>query len=166
MFYVVGSANNGLGVEEDGKNKISSVDMRSFCARPDGVVLTPPVVRAVGSIPSAAELNGMTYLRKSDGFVLVADTILGGVWRFDVESGESKLVIQDVSMAGLPDETSVARFGINGVRVQNDTLFYTNSGKHTMYKIPVSLSYQSSEMQLIFHLGPTSTNRGYEAISD
>ena len=115
--------------------------MRGFVALPNGTVFTPPVVREVGVLGSALLLNGMTCVRREDGFVLIADTILGGVWKFDVRSGESKLVIKDPSMAGLPNKREFAAFGINGLRVQNRTLFYCNSGAQRFYKMPVNFVF-------------------------
>ncbi|MCJ1471618.1 hypothetical protein MMC13_000258 [Lambiella insularis] len=130
MFYFVGTGT-------DGPHNVYSVDMRLFLALPNGTILTPPVIREIGSIPAAVALNGMTHLHQSDHFVLIADTALGGVWRFDVKSGQCELIIQDPSMKGPANKTSFAGFGINGLRTQNSTLFYTNSGGQTMYKMPL-----------------------------
>ena len=132
MFYVVGTGTDSPG-------SIFSVDMRPFLVLPNGTIFTSPVINEIGSLPSAIALNGMTRLHMNDHFVLIADTVLGGVWKFDVENGESDLIIQDSSMRGPQNKTSFAGFGINGLRTQNNTLFYTNSGAQTMYKMPVSL---------------------------
>lgn len=137
VFYVIG---NGA----EGPHNIYEVDMRPFLPLPDGTIFTPPVITQIGSIPTAVALNGMTYLRRSDRFVLIADTALGGVWKFHVETGKSDLIIQDPTMKGPANKTSFAGFGINGLRTQNGTLFYTNSGAQTMYKMPVNLSSSSS----------------------
>lgn len=131
MFYVVGSGANV-------SSNIYSVDMRPFTTCPNGTALAPPVIKEIGSIPFALALNGMTYIHRSDKFVLIADTLLGGVWKFDVETGKSDLIIQDSSMEGPKNKTAFAAFGINGLRTQNQTLFYTNSGAQTMYRMPVS----------------------------
>lgn len=61
--------------------------MRPFVALPDGTMYTPPKIREVGTIEGAGLTNGMTSLG-SEGFVLVADTALGGVWRVDVRTGK------------------------------------------------------------------------------
>jgi len=134
MFYVVGSG-------DDSPHNIYSVNMRPFLALPNGSVVVPPVIHEIGGITSPFVLNGMTHLHKSDNFVLIADTLLGGVWKLDVVTGKSNLVIQDITMQGPPNQTSFAAFGINGVRTQNNTLFYTNSGKESMYKMPVGFLF-------------------------
>ncbi|KAG7007390.1 hypothetical protein G7Y79_00010g028910 [Physcia stellaris] len=118
-FYV-----HGQGVD-GGAFRVYEVDMR-------------------GVLGSALLPNGMTCIRRSDDFVLIADTILGGVWKFNVDSGRSQLVIKDPSMAGLPNKTEFAAFGINGLRVQNKTLFYCNSGAQTFYKMPIHLDGSSA----------------------
>ena len=130
---------HGGGVD-GGAFRVYEVDMRRFVALPDGTVFTPPTVKEIGVLGSALLPNGMTCIRRSDDFVLIADTILGGVWKFYVDSGESRLIIKDPSMAGLPNRTEFAAFGINGLRVQNKNLFYCNSGAQTFYKMPVSIS--------------------------
>lgn len=132
-FYV-----HGQGVD-GGPFRVYSVDMRRFVAFPDGTILTPPIVNEIGVLASALLPNGMTSIRRSDNFVVIADTLLGGVWKFYVDSGKAQLVIKDPSMAGLPNKTEFAAFGINGLRVQNRTLFYCNSGAQTFYKMPVSI---------------------------
>ena len=132
-FYVHGPGTN------NSPYSVYSVDMRQFLVLPDGTVFTPPVIKEIGTIPSALLLNGMTRLRSSDNFVLISDTLLGGVWKFYVDTGKSQLVIKDPSMSGPPKQTAFAAFGINGLRTQNNTLFYCNSGAQTFYKMPVSL---------------------------
>ena len=117
---------------------IYSIDMRLFLPLPNGTVFTPPVIKEIGKLPPTSSVNGMTHLGKNDDFVLVADTQLGGVWKFDIKNGNASLIIQDLSMKGPPNEISFRAFGINGIRIQNQTLFYTNSGKQTMSRIAVS----------------------------
>jgi len=132
MFYIHGQGNDGVFV-------VYSVDMRDFGVWPNGTVSIPAEIKRIGSVPSALLLNGMTRLRRNDNFVLIADSLLGGVWRFYVATGRSDLVIQDPSMAGPANKTEFAAFGINGIRTQNSTLFYCNSGPQSFYKMPVSL---------------------------
>ena len=131
VFYVSGQAASGR------EYTIFSVDMRSVVVLPDGTVLTAPIIKELGSIEG--ELNGMTHIRKGDNFILTADSANGGVWKFHVDTGKSELVIQDPSMKGPPNATEIAALGINGLRIQNNTLFYCNSGTESFYKMLVSL---------------------------
>lgn len=120
-----------------GTAAIFSVDMRPFIAMPNGTISTPAVIKEVAKLPRSCALNGMTHIREMDDFVLSADTDLGGVWKINVDSGESTFIIEDPTMKGPPNTTSIAAFGINGLRVHNNTLYYTNSGKETLHKMPV-----------------------------
>jgi len=146
MFYVHGQGTDGVFA-------IYSVDMRDFVILPNGTISTPPQIKKIGSVPSALLLNGMTRLRSNDNFVLIADTLLAGVWRFNIDTGRSDLVIQDPSMAGPANKTEFAAFGINGIRTQNGTLFYCNSGAQSFYKMPVSLPPSIHHPQYPFTLG-------------
>ena len=128
---------HGPGIN-NGPYSVYSVDMRKFLVLPDGTIFTPPVIKEIGTIPSALLLNGITRLRSKDNFVLISDTLLGGVWKFYVDTGKSQLVIKDPSMLGPANQTAFAAFGINGLRTQNRTLFYCNSGAQAFYKMPVS----------------------------
>ena len=152
LFYVAGEAADG------GAFSVFSVDMRPFLVLPDGTISTPPIVKEIGSIPSALALNGMTYLRRNDNFVLGADSLLGGVWKFYVDTGEFDLVIKDPSMAGPTNETEYAGYGINGLRTQNETLFYCNSGAQTFYKMLVSLIFMFLFFVRTFDLSGPKTN--------
>lgn len=134
MFYVAGSGADG------GPPRIYSVNMRPVVILPNGTIFRPPAIREVATIPSALLLNGMASIRRNDRFILVADTLLGGVWKVHVDTGKSELIIKDPSMTGPANQTAFAAFGINGLRVQNQTLFYCNSGAQSFYKMPVSLS--------------------------
>ena len=133
IFYAITGAAGA-----DVPASIYSIDVRSMLVLPDGTIFSPPEIKRIGSIPNAKALNGMTYLSQADDFVLIADTELGGVWRFNVWTGSSDLVIKDPTMLGPANKSAFAGFGINGLRTQNQTLFYTNSGAQTMYKLAVS----------------------------
>ena len=131
-FYLHASGIN------DNPYTVYSVDMRQFLVLPDGTIFTPPVIKKIGTVPSALLLNGMTHLRSSDNFVLMSDTLMGGVWKFYVDTGKSKMIVQHESMSGPANETGYAAFGINGLRIQRNTLFYCNAGTQKFYKMPVS----------------------------
>ena len=138
IFYV-----SGEKATADGSPlyTVYSVDMRRFLVLPNGTIYTPPVIKEISNVPGL--LNGMTYLHRSDNYILSADSHLGGVWKVYVDTGKYELIIRDPSMAGLPNKIQEAALGINGLRTQNDTLFYCNSGAQTFYRMPVSFSFRS-----------------------
>ena len=78
----------------------------------------------INTIPDVGTLNGLT--KSSDTILLASDTKLGAVVRLDLTLSSSTITIKDDTMAGLPVNIGI---GINGVRVNNDTLFFANSIK-------------------------------------
>ena len=132
LFVVAGKGRDG------GPFAVFSVDMRDFIFLPNGTILTPPIIQEIGTIPAALALNGMTHLRGNHNFILIADSLLGGVWRFHVDTGKSELVIKHPSMAGPLNKIEFAAYGVNGIRAQSDSLFYCNSGAQSFYRMPVS----------------------------
>ncbi len=135
IFYVVASNSSQLG-----SASVFSINMRHFKAGPNSTIIVPPTIAKVADLTSSIALNGMTHLRGIEDFVLISDTLLGGIWKTNVETGLSTLIIKDPTMEGPPNTTAIAAYGINGVRVQGETLFYCNSGQQTLYQMPVSLS--------------------------
>ena len=165
MFYIV-LANN----TKPGSGSIFSVDMRRFLVLPNGTVSTPPVVREVAHLPSSVALNGMTHMAEGDDFVLTADSTLGGIWKTNVETGNSTIIIKDPTMNPLPNTVGVAAYAVNGIRVQNNTLYYTNSGAQTLHRMPVILPSpfstlptclrNSSDSRLFLQLHPDGSSAG------
>ena len=133
MFYVCAERPTA---NDSSLSTIYSVDMRGFLILPNGTVFTPPTIKEIGNV--LGTLNGMTYLHRTDNFILSADSVLGGVWKIFVDTGKSELIIKDPSMAGPVNKIQYAGIGINGLRTQNETLFYCNSGAQEFYKMPVS----------------------------
>ena len=66
-------------------------------------------------------------------YILVADSAVGAVFRVDVRTGESQIVIQDPAMAPTP----VAPFGIDGLRIRGGYLYYTNSDTNSLVRITI-----------------------------
>lgn len=86
-----------------------------------------PKVRLVAKIPEAGGLNGMARLDDDDdtaGVVLVADSVLGAVWRVDVATGEYRIAVQSPFFTNGGSEVPL---GINGVRTFEGMLYFTNS---------------------------------------
>jgi sugar lactone lactonase YvrE len=60
----------------------------------------------------------------------VADSLAGLVWKVDVRTGHVTVSVQDPSMKGSHPH------GINGIKVQDGFLYYTNRGTSTLWRIP------------------------------
>jgi hypothetical protein len=95
--------------------------------------LTSPQTNAtevIATVPGAGTLNGLTTL--SSTVALAADTKKGVVHRFDLARGESTIILRDSTMS-LP----LVAGGINGVRYQAGFLYYTNSFRGILARIPI-----------------------------
>jgi hypothetical protein len=94
----------------------------------------PPKAREVAKFPTAKLLNGAAALNREKGLIVLSDSILGGIWTLNVHTGAHSLTIRDPTMSG---NGSV---GINGVRVRPGELWFDNSVKGTLNRIPIDLN--------------------------
>lgn len=95
---------------------------------------------AVGAVtrtvpaPEARFLNGMETM--ADGSILIADSVLGRIWRLDVASGTLSTWLDAPELRG--DETGKdQRPGANGVKRVGDALFVSNSYRGKIYRIGI-----------------------------
>ncbi|KIW05179.1 uncharacterized protein PV09_03728 [Verruconis gallopava] len=86
----------------------------------------------ISHIPDVGMLNGLTKLSPST--LLASDTKRGAIMRLDIARKSSSTAIKDDSMAGL----RFLGIGINGVRVRDSMVYYTNLWKGTLCKISVN----------------------------
>ena len=82
----------------------------------------PPTISKIVDIPNSTLLNGMTRLSNHE--VLIADSVLGVIWRVDTHSGAQAIVIDDPALK--PSGTTL-QIGVNGVHIAGDLLYFTSS---------------------------------------
>ena len=90
-----------------------------------------PKSSLIKTITEASNLNGLSSF--DNNTVLVADAGKGTVYRFNVNTGEYAVTIQDPTMApsgGIP-------FGIDGIRYKDGVVWYTNIFKNSFHKVSV-----------------------------
>ena len=95
-----------------------------------------PTVKLITQIPTAEGLNGMTALNGFSGTILVADTILGAVYKVDVSTGAHSIAIQNDDFAS--DAAKTPSFGINGLRMSGGDLYFTNSAQGLFGRVPIN----------------------------
>ena len=95
-----------------------------------------PTVKLITQIPTAEGLNGMAALNGFSGTILVADTILGAVYKVDVSTGAYSIAIQNDDFAPVAGHTPA--FGINGLRMSGGDLYFTNSAQGLFGRVPVN----------------------------
>ena len=126
VFAVAAGNYSSNEVPTPGSFSVWSIDMNP----------SQPTVKLITTLPQARGLNGAAALNGFSGSILIADSVLGGIWTVNVGTGHSSVTIQNADMAG----TSSFGIGINGVRVSGSYLYYTNSAKGTLSRIQVSNS--------------------------
>ena len=118
-------------VIDPGSFAVWKVDMRKYHGTGTAKV------EKVTNIPEAKLLNGATVLDAAGGTILVADSQLGVVFRVDINTGAYRTVQDDPTMKGLPGGR--LPIGINGVRVRNGNLYFTNSDQNLFVKVPINV---------------------------
>ncbi|KAK8042038.1 quinoprotein amine dehydrogenase beta chain-like protein [Apiospora rasikravindrae] len=96
-----------------------------------------PSTRLVANLTEALVLNGAAALPGCDhDVVLVADSFLGQVFRVDTRTGHYDVPIKVPEMKGNPNSnTSV---GVNGVKVRNGYLYFSNSFTVSIYRLKIT----------------------------
>jgi hypothetical protein len=85
--------------------------------------------------PQARFLNGMAPL--DDGSVLVADSILGRIWRLQPATGTLSAWLDAPELAGDPAGRD-QRPGVNGLKRQGNTLYLSNSFTGRIHALPLA----------------------------
>lgn len=83
-----------------------------------------PIVSKIADIPSAVFPNGMVSLSAAENALLVSDSTLGNIWRFDLTTHTYEVVIDDSLMKKV--SPSVGE-GVNGIRLHGEYLYFINS---------------------------------------
>jgi hypothetical protein len=94
----------------------------------------PAMRQIVEKVHGGGLLNGLTLLNPST--VLASDTAKGLVYSIDLKTGANQVAIKSTvhkSLAGFS-------IGLNGVRVRGSTLFYTNTARAGVFRIPIDKS--------------------------
>lgn len=111
------------------------VDMRGYNNKKGGKA----AVRRVAEIPLVGVPNGLTVLSKKERTLLIADSALGLVWSFHVDTGAYEAVFDDPLLKPIPGAT--VPFGVNGVHiVENDeesVLYFSNTNQGHISKVPI-----------------------------
>ena len=95
-----------------------------------------PVVSKIADLTKASFANGMTLLAPGSPFLLIADSVLGVVWRLNYLTSEYKVILESPLMT--PPSGPIV-LGINGIHVFNSYVYFTNSFQGLFARVPVNL---------------------------
>jgi hypothetical protein len=90
----------------------------------------PSVYKTVGTLQESLVLNGLTTWDAKKGIVLVGDSSLGLVQKFDISTGIATNVSRDPLLTGSR--------GVNGLKSHENYLYFTNSAQHIFGRMPLS----------------------------
>lgn len=134
VFYVATddttAANPFAGVP--GSLAIWKVDLRRF---------SPPLggksaeVTKIVTIPQAQVLNGLAVLDHRKGLLVIADPLLGRIWRVNVYTKEIKIFTDDPLAKAGPN--AVPPIGVNGIKVRHGAVYWSNSLRNIIARINV-----------------------------
>ncbi len=131
LFYVVTSnfsSTDTTNPNPAGAYDIYEVDVRNGASK--------AIVTKNANVPNAKLLNGMTTLCASQGIILIADSFAGLLYRLNTHTKQVAIAIDDPTMKGPP--AGPIPFGINGVKIRDGFLYFTNTGVGSLVKIPIS----------------------------
>jgi hypothetical protein len=97
-----------------------------------------PKVRKVTSIPEGDFLNGLATLNAAAGTILVGDAGKGLVYRVSVRTGAYVKVLEDAASMGI-DPTNPTHSGINGLKIHDGYVYYTNTVKLSFSRVRIDL---------------------------
>jgi sugar lactone lactonase YvrE len=111
-----------------------TVDPSSFSVFKADLRKTPPVFSPIANVNGATILNGITAVKKGSRYLLTADSMAGVIWRVDMETGMSDVVLNNT--ATQPAAPFPAGFGANGVHTRDGVLYFTNSDRG-LFRVPI-----------------------------
>ncbi|CAI7632989.1 hypothetical protein N7533_010508 [Penicillium manginii] len=138
VYYVVvsGFLDDNF-VLTSGVNSIWEIDMSTFAvSRETGEVVSNATVSKLVDVTTSGFLNGLTAL--STSAVLVADSYKGCVYRVDTRTGKYEVVVNDTKMKFDSISEPAVNIGVNGIKIRNGYLYWTNTAVGTLNRIRVS----------------------------
>jgi predicted secreted protein len=147
LVHTFSKANGLLGITEIEKDVfavISGVLDRATNVQVNGsfivwrVDLTreSAIVSQIVQVAESQVLNGITPLNGKEKTVLISDSTAGVVWRLNTETGSHAIVLDDALLKPNPAFPPV---GVNGVKVRDGYLYFTNSFQEIFCRVKVDL---------------------------
>ncbi|PVH74617.1 hypothetical protein DL98DRAFT_467684 [Cadophora sp. DSE1049] len=136
IFYIAGgNFNLSTFANESGSYKIWEVDMRSFDTD------SAAKIRKVADLSAVAFPNGLELLSRDAGTILIADSELGAVWKLDVKDGTLEVAVKVEEME--PPTPPGMPIGINGIKIRDGYLYWTNTGKKIFCRVHIDENVKS-----------------------
>lgn len=102
--------------------------------RPFSISLGKPAeVTKIVTFPKARLLNGVAVLDHRKGLLLIADSLLGLIWRLNVYTKEIKVFTDDPLTKASPD--SNLPIGVNGIKLYHGAVYFTNPSRNIIARL-------------------------------
>jgi hypothetical protein len=125
---------SGPGIGVPGSWSVWTLDYNHHAPRSN-----KPTGKKVTAIPSAVFLNGLAALPTKPGVILTGDSFLGEIFAVDTLNGHYSVAIDVPELAR--NTTSQIQLGVNGIRIHDGYLYFTNSDNAPLFaKIPLSIN--------------------------
>ncbi|KAF2496451.1 hypothetical protein BU16DRAFT_526920 [Lophium mytilinum] len=131
VFYVCTANYSSAKLEGYGQAYIYKLDMRPFSPS----IPSSAAVSKVATLSEAKALDGLAWLeprdRKGEGLLLVSDFLAGVVWSVDIATGAVAMPINSTY-------TRSTGFGVNGLKIRDQELYFTNTQQQILVKVAVN----------------------------
>jgi hypothetical protein len=130
VFYVSGG-NFSLQTfqSEHGTYRVWEVDMKSFDTN------SKAAIKEIVHVTGSGLLNGLETLHSSENTILSGDSEVGCVWKVNVKDGKVEKLIEVDEMK--PPPPPEMQLGINGIKVRDGYLYWTNTAKKLFCRIAI-----------------------------
>ena len=108
-------------------------------AKFDSYKSTAPAVHEIANVPAAKFLNGVIPLPGRPEILLIPDSQFGLLFRLDTRTGKSEVIAERPEFKPYPErQNKTVGFGINGVRIRDGYLYFSNSNLVTIFRVAIT----------------------------
>ncbi|KAH8647696.1 hypothetical protein BX600DRAFT_443049 [Xylariales sp. PMI_506] len=135
VFVIAGNNVTASLATVPGSGQLWQVDFHTANRRGGGSAAAPsPIVTKILDFPYNSATNGITAVPGASGIALVANS-LGSLLRVDASA---KTVVTESNVTEMaPVPNARLTLGINGVKIRDGHLYWTNSLASTVYRLPL-----------------------------
>lgn len=138
VFYVILSAffDQATFVKTSGVNTVFKIDLNTFALDSAGLIESNATVSLLTEIPGADFLNGMATL--DDSHIYVSDVYSGVIYLINTSTGAYQVAVNDtLAKFSVDGEAADTNLGSNGLKVRDGYLYWTNTARGFLARIPV-----------------------------
>ncbi|KAH7088097.1 hypothetical protein FB567DRAFT_331338 [Paraphoma chrysanthemicola] len=98
-----------------------------------------PSIRKIANVPEAMFLNGVIPLPGHPDILLIPDSQFGLLFRLNTRTSKSEVIANRPEFKPYPErQNKTVGFGINGVRIRDGYLYFSNSNLITIFRIALA----------------------------